>query len=242
LEQGPGYFVLKGFGLEGDEASVRTRFASLAAVFGRVTGHGEGGEPVWRISPRGQVGHVPTFSETASEAPLHTDNSWVAQPERYFALLCERPAGYGGNSIVFGVEELRRGFGATADGSAAIRILSELEFPFAMPDVFRQTGQSAGEATVTAPVFGRREFRFREDVIRAGFLARPDLATPEARWAVARFNRYLVERLGRDRGLRLERGDVFFCNNHTCLHARTPFSDPQRLLWRVRMTGEGLRP
>jgi hypothetical protein len=226
---------LKGFPVDDrTEEQVVADFEAFVRVLGPVTLHGESKAPIWKITPRASLDHVPTFSETASEAPLHTDNSWVSAPETYFSLLVLRPASDGGNSILLSIDELKREFASTEPGPEAIRILTEHQFPFAMPAIFR--GGSDPAEVVTSPVFGSPlGFRFRHDVILAGFEARPALATVESVWAVEAFNAFLLEVLADTQGMRLERGDVVLANNHRVLHARTHFTDPHRLLLRARM-------
>jgi alpha-ketoglutarate-dependent taurine dioxygenase len=238
LDHGCGYVILEGFPVDDrPEEEISRDFEALASRFGVVMGHGASRQTIWRISPRA-VNHTPTFSETASEAPLHTDNSWVHEPERYFALLVIQPAQDGGESLLFPLADLIRDFARTRKGPAVIRTLSERPFPFAMPVVFRSEAERAGEITpvVTSPVIRSGSvLRYRHDVIQAGFQQRPDLATPESVAAIEIFNDYLVELLRRSPGIKLGRGDMVIANNHTVLHARTHFTDPNRLLLRARM-------
>lgn len=238
LDEGIGYVHLTGFPVEGTVGETARVFEALVSRLGKVTPHGASQETIWRVTPRRELNHVPTFSEAASEAPLHTDNSWVSCPEKYFALLAIRPASDGGDTFVFPVMELLNGFAATASGSAALRVLRERQFPFTMPAVFRSASEHAQGITplATAPVIGGdNRFRFRYDVIQAGFQLRPDLALPESVAAIETFQAFLDEKLARTPGLRLERGDCLIANNQTVLHARSPFTDPDRLLLRARI-------
>ncbi len=240
LNRGCGYVILKDFPVVGrPEADVSADFETLVSRVGTVTGHGASGQKVWRITPRPNLDHVPTFSEAASEAPFHTDNSWVREPEHYFALLVIRPADVGGESLLCPVAELLRDFAQTRKGPAALRTLREQPFPFAMPVVFRSETEKTAQVppVITSPVvLARSALRYRYDVIRAGFAARPDLATAERVEALEAFNEFLMGVRDTHPTIRMEIGDLLLANNWTVLHARTNFTDPNRLLLRARMS------
>jgi len=239
LDFGCGYVILKNFPVVGrPEADVSADFEALVSRFGTIKPHGASGQTIWRIAPRPDLDHVPTFSEAAGEAPFHTDNSWASEPEDYFALLVIRQADVGGESLLCPVADLLRDFARTPEGPAAIRTLSERQFPFAMPVVFRSESEGAAKVTpvVTSPVvLSHATLRYRYDVLKAGFQVRPDLATPENVHAVEVFNEFLVGVRQNAPSTRLERGDLLIANNCTLLHARTDFTDPRRLLLRARM-------
>ncbi len=235
-----GHVILKGFPVDGrPESDISADFEDVVSRFGTVQGHGASGQTIWRITPRTDLNHVPTFSEAAGEAPFHTDNSWVRSPEEYFALLVIRPADFGGESLICPVPELLRDFAQTREGPAAMRALHQLQFPFAMPVVFRSDADGAAKVTpvITAPVIqSRSRIRFRYDVLQAGFKVRPELATEERVHAVEVFNKFLTRVRQTAPTARLEAGDLLIGNNWTVLHARTDFTDPKRLLLRARMS------
>jgi alpha-ketoglutarate-dependent taurine dioxygenase len=240
LDNGCGHVILKDFPVVGrPEADVSADFEALVSQLGTVTAHGASRQTIWRITPRPDLDHVPTFSEAAGEAPFHTDNSWVREPEHYFALLVIRPADVGGESLLCPVPELLRDFAQTRDGPAVIRILRERLFPFAMPVVFRSEAEGATRVTpvIASPVvLSRSTLRYRYDVLQAGFRVRPDLATAESVHAVEVFNQFVTGLRDRYPSTRLESGDLLLANNHTLLHARTDFTDPRRLLLRARIS------
>lgn len=239
LDGGPGYALLSGFPLDGVGDAVRDELLLRAArLLGEATPHGASGKLIWEITPRATVGTTPTFSETADEAPLHTDNGWVPVPEKYLTMLAVNPADEGGDTIVLPVATAVEGFSRLPRAAEALALLREEAFPFAVPTVFREPGRpGSGPDTLVAAVFGSEvPFRYRYDIIRAGFALRPDLASPRRLWALECFDAYL--RLARERAprVRLRRGDLLFVNNHAVLHARTAFDDGSRLLLRVRMS------
>jgi hypothetical protein len=239
LDRGRGYIILRDFPVaDRPESDISAHLEAVVSRFGTVTAHGASRQTIWRIAPRPNLDHVPTFSEAAGEAPFHTDNSWVREPEQYFALLVIRPADVGGESLLCPVRELLRDFARTPEGPAVIRTLREQQFPFAMPVVFRSEAEGAAKVppVVTSPVvLSRSTLRYRHDVLVAGFRARPDLATPERVHAVEAFNEFLIGVRENAPGTRLERGDLLIANNCTLLHARTDFTDPNRLLLRARI-------
>jgi alpha-ketoglutarate-dependent taurine dioxygenase len=240
LDHGRGYVIVKGFPVaDRPEADISADLEALVSRFGTVTAHGASRQTIWRITPRPDLDHVPTFSEAAGEAPFHTDNSWAREPEQYFALLVIRPADVGGESLICPVRELLQDFARTPEGPAVIRTLREQQFPFAMPVVFRSEAEAAAKVTpvITSPVvLSRSTLRYRYDVLKAGFQARPDLATDERVHAVEVFNKFLTGVRETAPTIRLERGDLLIANNYTVLHARTDFTDPNRLLLRARIS------
>jgi alpha-ketoglutarate-dependent taurine dioxygenase len=239
LDHGKGYVILNGFPVaDRPEADVSAEFETLMSLLGVVGGHGASGQKIWRIAPRPDLDHVPTFSEADGEAPFHTDNSWVTQPEQYFALLAIRPADVGGESLVCPVAELLQDFARTRNGAAAVRTLSTSLFPFAMPAVFRSAAERAANITpiLTSPVIlSPSKLRYRHDVLEAGFRVRPDLATQEKIRALQAFNEFLKGVRQTHSTVRLEAGDLLIANNSTVLHARTDFKDTRRLLLRARI-------
>jgi alpha-ketoglutarate-dependent taurine dioxygenase len=239
LDHGKGHVILKGFPVAGrPEPDISAEFEALMSRLGTVTGHGASGQKIWRIAPRPELDHIPTFSEAAGEAPFHTDNSWVPEPEQYFALLVIRPADQGGESLACPVAELLEDFARTRQGAAAVRTLSHNVFPFAMPVVFRGNAERAASVTpvlTSRVILSRSAMRYRHDVLQAGFRVRPDLATPENVNAVALFDEFLTGVRQTYPTVRLESGDLLVANNYSVLHARTDFTDPNRLLLRARI-------
>ncbi len=238
LDAGDGVVIFRGFPLAGSEDVIEASFAAFSRRFGEVRGHGVTQRPIWRVSPRAKLDHEPTFSETASEAPLHTDNSWVREPERYFALLVLRPARDGGDSIAFPIAPHLQRIARTPEGKAILRVLMEEEFPFATPAVFHdhRSHEEQVAAVVTAPVIGGASgFRFRRDVIDAGFHLRPDLVTSEKLGVLDAFEKTLHQAMKECAPVHLKSGEILIANNQAVLHARSNFTDPDRLLLRARM-------
>lgn len=238
IERGFGAVVLQNLGFEGLPAELRDSLVlALTATLGSPTDHVGDRRVLWPVRDRPvDDDKVPTFSEALGEAPLHTDSAFADAPERYNALYCVVDAACGGGltklvSAPAVIDELA----ATTDGSRCLELLRTLEFPFRVPDAF-----VAGTRLVTAPVIGDAPLiRFRPDCIERGFAMRPDLDTPDHRWAFDLF-RDTVERHRAPALYRLQRGEMIVFCNHRLLHARTDYRDPARHLIRVRMRHSGV--
>jgi hypothetical protein len=175
-----------------------------------------------------------TYSEHSEVADLHSDSQSYPVPEEQFFLYAMRAARCGGGVSQFcSAASIVEALSRTAEGRDALAVLQRPVFPFLI-----SVGGAAGnaDAATVAPILGDRPaIRFRRDVIEAGFAARPDLATPEARHAVAvllatlRSGAPVVEHLLRDDAIAI-------CNNWALLHGRTRFEDPDRHLVRVRVS------
>lgn len=239
LDHASGCVLLKGFPLaQRKTKDIEDHYEELSTKLGIVSAHGASNKKIWHVSPRPSLDHEPTFSETASEAPLHTDNSWVTSPEKYFGLLTISPASSGGESVLLPVAALLKDFANSDTGRHVTRVLRDNLFPFAMPAVFHSDDdrKHALTSVTTAPIIeSPTKFRFRYDVIQTGFTLRPDLATPEKIAAVEIFNDFINQRTLQTPTMKLQRGDLLYANNHAVLHARTEFKDPNRLLLRVRI-------
>ena len=85
------------------------------------------------------------------------------------------------------------------------------------------------------PVLGERPFvRFRYDCLMAGFALRDDLKSNERIWAIEHFRAAAESSVARVAHT-LQPDEALIVDNHTMLHARSHFADPDRHLIRVRM-------
>ena len=197
---------------------------------------------VWDVKSRTDTlgaGHVPTFSEHAYEADLHTDTQYFAQPERYLLLYFVKPAACGG-----GVSQLRDAgclkarLAGTEDGRWALDLLSRQELPFRIPTTFTATRSPDTVEVTFARMFGTRPaIRFRTDTLARGLAVCPEYDTPELRKALA-----IVQAEVENLELRLDRyldaDSVLVVNNHETLHGRGEFSDHDRHAWRIRIADD----
>jgi alpha-ketoglutarate-dependent taurine dioxygenase len=81
--------------------------------------------------------------------------------------------------------------------------------------------------------------RFRYDTLEKGFQARSDLDVPEARFALKVLLGVLKNKVD-VLSFFMPDDALVICNNHTVLHGRTNFEDPERHLIRVRMSSQSL--
>lgn len=177
------------------------------------------GPELWPIRPISAAG---TFSQTASEATLHTDAQYHDVPESRFLLFCVRAARCGG-----GLSRLLRLSDIATDlerelGQNDTALLRKSLWSWETPSVF---GGDQDELASPHPVVQEEAIRWRYDNL---------VIEPPLRETARRFHRY-VENHPAVTSLPLGPGDVLYCDNRRVLHGRTQFDDPNRLLYRVRL-------
>ena len=189
---------------------------------------------LWDVKARSVPGDRPaTYSEHSAEADLHTDSQGYPVPEETFALYVVHAARCGGGASTFlCAEPLCETLAATAQGREALEVLGSHKFPFSL-----QPGESVGPGALTfAPILGDApRIRFRRDVIEHGFQVQPEAAPAEARAAFA-FLLHILAHAAPVSTYAMADGAIVLCNNHTLLHGRTAFTDPERHLLRARMS------
>lgn len=197
---------------------------------------------VWDIKARGQAlkaGHVPTFSEHAYEADLHTDTQYFSEPERYLLLYFVKPAACGGGvSQLRDMRCLKAQLERTEEGCWALDFLSRQELPFRIPTTFTATASPDTVEVTFARIFGNRPgIRYRTDTLERGLAAFPDYDTPEVRKALG-----ILQAEVENRDLRLdsyiEADSILIINNHEVLHGRGEFSDHGRHALRIRIADD----
>lgn len=191
------------------------------------------GRIIWPVTPRPDLppGFQPSITERKGAAELHTDSSFARTPERYVALFVVRPAVDGGASTLIDGHSLLRRLQTSVVGRAATRGLLAMTYPFAVPPSFRRRPE-VYEANYST-ILSDNMIRYRGDVIRDGLANCSWLDTEAARWTLGVLETAIV-------GLSplilpLQAGTALIVDNYRMLHGRTAFSDPQRLLLRVRM-------
>jgi alpha-ketoglutarate-dependent taurine dioxygenase len=193
---------------------------AFAEGFGELSRR-DGGIGAWLVKPRKNAG---TYSEIAGPACFHTDSQYHHHPERVFVLACDTPAVEGGDNLLIAREDaLAVAFEAL--GSAGVDRLKQAVWRWSVPKVF----QSDSVPDVSPPSAIFREdgtMRWRIDNIVCDNDA--DLKLAQA------FERAL-EASPRSERVRLLSGDVLLCDNWHALHARTDFSDMNRVLYRARL-------
>jgi alpha-ketoglutarate-dependent taurine dioxygenase len=236
FQSGYGAVVIDDLHLQGKPPALRNKLLyALCIALGFLTPSTQRQTTLlWDVKQRPVLANRPaTYSEHSAEADLHTDSQGYPVPEELFALYVIHAARCGGGASTFlCLDPLRETLAATPEGRDALAVLASHQFPFSL-----QPGESATRAgaVTTAPILADAPgIRFRRDVVEQGFIARPDLATQEARAAVAA----LLAALARAPVTTYALGDgsIALCNNHTMLHGRTAFTDPERHLLRTRMS------
>lgn len=233
----PGYVVIRGlnFGPK-DRASASSFLLDFAQHLGTPISHDENGSIVWNIRAKeGLSQTVPTFSEHADEAFLHTDSQYREAPEDIFALLCLSKATCGGGlSLLMTYDDLMAELAAHPDGAAHEAALREVSFPFAVPSAFK-TNPDGPEEFVYSPILeAGKQIRFRADTIEVS-LRRNDNALPERGLRAFEALKAILSTSSKVNSFYLEEGDLFVLNNRNTLHGRTAFNDAKRHLLRVRL-------
>ncbi|WP_146072526.1 TauD/TfdA family dioxygenase [Arthrobacter sp. 4R501] len=176
----------------------------------------------------------PTFSQTMAEAGFHTDSQYLEEPERYFGLFCVTSdvRGQGTNFLVSASQVVLRLLELHPTALDHLRS----PFPFRVPSVFTTSASDNDIEVVWAPILGEGTIRFRSDTITSA-LELPGVTLAEAKLAaIAAFERSISETPTLE--YHLEPGEAIVVDNHAMLHARSPFTDSNRLLYRVRMKGQ----
>lgn len=182
----------------------------------------DGGQGAWPIKPRKDSG---TFSEILGEARFHTDAQYHELPERAFLLVCERPAQDGGANLVLNLEHAREA-ALESVGREGLDLLEQPIWSWRTPSAFR-TSDTPEYSPDTAVFRADGTVRWRFDNLLCKTAKQTDVA---ARFADA------LDRSPHAVRVMLKPGDVLLCDNWHVLHARTHFQDPNRLLYRVRLT------
>jgi hypothetical protein len=197
------------------------------------------GRRIWEVTPRQSLplGRTPTITECAAAADLHTDSQYRAKPERYVALLVVRPAeDEGGETTLLSGNQLIERLTGTAEGRDACDVLRTAQFPFAVPISFLADPDKGVSEFIQAPILANEPLiRYRTDTLARGFELAPSLATDEALRATTRLSEAIANHPATIQ-FRLETGDVLLVDNHRVLHGRTDFTDPKRLLLRLRIS------
>lgn len=170
----------------------------------------------------------PTFSQTTGEAALHTDTQYFEQAEPWFSLWCvhaDRP-GFGTSELLAVDNILPQLSGAT------IEQLS-MPYPFRVPPVFTQTQTDDAQEVFWAPILTEDIIRYRYDTL-CDALAIPTVIISREQQDAWETLEHILQASPRVQH-HLQPGEILLVNNQRWLHARTPFQDRRRLLYRIRL-------
>lgn len=233
--------MLSGIDADADRHEARCRLFALALAFGFPTpSEQKSGRLLWDVQPRPEpIGRQPTYSEHQRVADLHSDSQYFPEPEELGILYAVRAARCGGGQSIFcDVAAVGEALGRTREGREARKLLYEPIYPFPIYDPFFadidwESGSTRTPVVMRPILADRPRIRFRADVLKAGFglrrsptdaAAMQGLAGLQAALASAAKKQFLVPD-----------GCAVLWDNHSSLHGRTAFADPERHLLRVRI-------
>ena len=209
---------------------------ALAVLLGNPTGNIPLEQVVWDVKNRGDesTGHT-SFSESDREAHYHTDNGSLPIPEHFFLLYAVQAARCGGGvSLLRDGRVVKEQLEETAEGRAAIRLLTETKLPRRLPRAFREYSNVSPDGYQFAPVLSDTPmWRWRQGGIQRGIAAHPESGTPEIQEALDTLIE-LLEHGPDEIRLVIPTDGILIINNHIALHGRTAFTDPERHLLRLR--------
>lgn len=191
------------------EVSQRDTFITdVASAVGELTlTGGVQGSELWQLNS--------STSPNASEIPFHTDNPFYENPEQVVSFWNIRSSAQGGENVILPVTSLVDWMADQSQHAALLEELKAREVPFALKE-------NEATGTILQPDAGTA--RYDQKYIDS---AHAELGL--------RFTKALNEAKVLAHSVKLGEGDALFFNNRTTLHARAPYSDPNRLSIRVRM-------
>lgn len=217
VADGRGFAVLRGLpvdGLSEWEAAVMIR--GLVAHFAPIATQSRDGHLIRHVRSTGrQLGDAVTRGhQTTGRLWFHTDGADAA------VLLCRRPAASGGLSRLASAGAVHNAM--LARDPQAVALLYE---PFA----FHMAGGNAPGCpeTFASPIFSLHDGRFSTRYVRHTLLETPQVTgipLPDDVLAAFDLLEQTADALSTDMELRA--GDLQIVNNHTVLHSRTAYTDP----------------
>lgn len=201
-----------------------------------------GSRVIWDIKARDELlqpNHIPTYSEHANEAELHTDTQYHPDPERYLILYFIKQANCGGGiSMLRDFNSIKQNMRQSVEGAWAVDYLENTNLPFQVPTSFTSNQRSDSVEVTLAPIFGTfPSIRYRVDTLKRGLQARTEFDTSETRHAIN-----LLEKELQNTELLVKNAchsDGFLMlNNHEALHGRESFTDRDRYAVRIRISNK----
>lgn len=191
------------------EVSQRDTFiTNVAGTIGELTltGNMKGSE-LWELNS--------ATSPNASQIPFHTDNPFYENSEQVVSFWNIRSSAEGGENVILPISNLVDWMTNQPQHVELFEELKTREVPFAFKRnealsaiLHPDAGTVRYDQKYIDPAHSELGLRFTKALNGANILAH---------------------------SVKLGEGDALFFNNHTTLHARAPYSDPNRLSIRVRM-------
>jgi alpha-ketoglutarate-dependent taurine dioxygenase len=217
-----------------DETECTTNVLEMSRLLGSPMPHDTNGQEVWRIAVKQENSLVPTFSQHAGEAGLHTDSQYRQNPEDAFALFTVSQATCGGGeSWILHHDDIVESLRTMPDGEKHYHLLKTTPVPFAVPSIFNIEEDGDGHVEVIlATIFEGNTIRYRQDTLATGIKHHPieDESIMQALEALEK----AVHDNSKTTILKAENGSCFFIDNKRTLHGRSGFSDANRLMLRCR--------
>lgn len=231
-----GYIVIKNFNVDIENIEeCHEKFLKISKLIGTPIGHDINNKIIWDIKSNPKsVSFVKTYSEHTHEAELHTDSQYSDYPEDYFGLLTIKKATCGGGiSYLLSLKQILSDIRALKNGAEIERILSETDYPFIVPNVFKKSKGEGNEYNY-GPILRENEIRFRVDTFEKAIKLKGNLCTKDQIYAYKQLKKIILENENTQK-FYLENKDLIFINNKTMLHGRSEFTDSNRHLLRIRM-------
>lgn len=216
-----GWTLVRGVPFLRREAPDERAVLDFASCFG-VPSARDGGRAVWPVAP---VPSSPaaTLSTRTGPAGFHTDAQYRTEPEDYVCLFGVRPAADGGETRLLRYDAAVAALLERRDGRELVASLCRPVWRWQVPAAFTATPRLSPPTAVLA---GGGRIRWRRDNLEPTADVPADAATRiDAAFECAADSVSLA----------LTPGDVLVIDNHRVMHARTAFTDPHRLLLRVRL-------
>jgi alpha-ketoglutarate-dependent taurine dioxygenase len=205
---GTPYVHIQGLPILGEVSQRDTFITSVSSAIGELTLTGDvPGSELWQLNS--------VTSPNASQIPFHTDNPFYESPEQIVSFWNLRSSAQGGENVILPVTRLVDWFASQPQHAELLEELTACPVSFTF-NGSEATGQMLQPNIGTArydqkyidPTHAELGLRFTKALDKANVLAH---------------------------SVKLSKGDALFFSNRTTLHARTPYSDPNRLSLRVRM-------
>lgn len=192
-----------------EDAALTDYIRAASQVIGRLTlSNGEPGSDVWRLDR--------TTSPSTNRIPYHTDSPYYRQPEKVVGFWNAKSSDDGGENVLLPVADLLDWASTSPEGRDLLDELNATPVEFA-----------SGAHQATSPILEANRGIARFD-------KRYVISEAAAKLAL-RFGQMLEGQGLRSQSIKLAEGDVLFFDNERLLHAREPYSNPDRVSYRVRV-------
>lgn len=231
-----GYIIVQNFDTDVENVEMSGNdFLKISEMVGEPIPHAGNDTIIWDIKSNPKSNSfIKTYSEHSHEAELHTDSQYSFYPEDYFGLLTLKKAECGGGiSYLLKLQDILDELRALPNGNEIERLLTETDYPFIVPNVFKKEASEEHEFNF-GPILREKEIRFRIDTFEKALKFKRDMCSEEQIEAYEVLKNIILT-TSKTQTLFLESKDLIFINNKTMLHGRGEFTDEKRHLLRIRM-------